>query len=55
MDQQKEFLKIALDSCHSTIAQNETEIKKLKEAMDIRNKIILQRDILLRGTAFLTL
>ena len=38
---EKEFLKTALDSCHSSIAQNETEIKKLKEAMDIRNKIIL--------------
>ena len=41
-DPDKEFLQTALDSCRSTIVQNESEIKKLKEAMDIRNKRILQ-------------
>ena len=37
-----EFQKTALDACRSTIAQQEAEIKKLNEGMDVRNKRILQ-------------
>ena len=39
---EKEFLSTALDACRSTIVQREVELKSLKEALDIRNKKILQ-------------
>ena len=42
IDPDKEFLQTALDTCRSSIAQQETEIKKLKEALEIRNKRIIQ-------------
>ena len=42
IDPEKEFLTASLDSCQSTIVQQETEIKRLKETLDIRNKKILQ-------------
>ena len=38
----QEFQKTALEACRSTITQQEVEIKRLKEGMDIRNKRILQ-------------
>ena len=41
-DPDKEFLKTALDTCRSNIAKQETELKKLKETLEIRNKKILQ-------------
>ena len=41
-DAETEFQKAALDACRSTIVQQEAEIKKLNEAMDIRNKKIMQ-------------
>ena len=41
-DPEFEFQKTALDSCRSTIVQQETELKKLREALDIRNKKIIQ-------------
>ena len=41
-DPEKEFLKTSLDACRSTLLQQETEIKKLKESLDIRNKRIMQ-------------
>ena len=37
-----EFLQTSVDSCRSTIVQQETDLKKLRETMDIRNKRILQ-------------
>ena len=37
-----EFQQTALSACRSTIAQQESEIKRLKEGLDIRNKRILQ-------------
>ena len=40
--QKKEFLQTSLDSCRSTIIQQETEIKRLKESLGICNKRILQ-------------
>ena len=40
-DPEKEFLKTAVDSCRSTIVQQESEIKRLKETMEIRNKRII--------------
>ena len=36
-----EFQKTALSACRSTIAQQEAELKRLKESLDIRNKRIL--------------
>ena len=39
---EKEFLQTALDSCRSTIIQQEADIKRLKECMDLRNKKIMQ-------------
>ena len=41
-DPEKEFLQTALDSCRSTIIQQETEIKRLKESQDICNTRIMQ-------------
>ena len=37
-----EFQKTALDSCRSTIVQQQSEIKRLNETLDIRNKRIIQ-------------
>ena len=37
-----EFLKTALSSCRSTISQQEMELKRLRETLDIRNKRIIQ-------------
>ena len=37
-----EFQRTALNTCRRTITQQGAEIKKLKEALDIRNKRILQ-------------
>ena len=42
LDPEVEFQKVALDSCRSTIIQQEAEIKKLSEGIDIRNKKIMQ-------------
>ena len=41
-DPEKEFLQTALDSCRSNIIQQETELKKLKESLHLRNKKIIQ-------------
>ena len=41
-DQEKEFQKTALDSFRSTIATQQTDINRLKECMDVRNKQIMQ-------------
>ena len=43
LDPELEFQKAALDSCRSTIIQQEAEIKKLSEGIDIRNKKIMQQ------------
>ena len=37
-----EFMRTALTTCRSTISQQETELKRLKESLDIRNKRITQ-------------
>ena len=37
-----EFQRTALSACRGTIAQQETELKRLKECVDIRNKRVLQ-------------
>ena len=37
-----EFTKTALSSCRSTISQQESELKRLKETLEIRNKRIIQ-------------
>ena len=42
---EKEFLQTQLDSCRSTIVQQETDIKKLRESQDIRNKRLLQLEV----------
>ena len=39
---ESEFQKTAINACRSTIAQQEVELKRQKEANDIRNKRILQ-------------
>ena len=41
-DPENEFLQTSVDSCRSTIVQQETEIKRLKESQDVRNKRIMQ-------------
>ena len=41
-DPEEEFRQTALDSCRSTIAQQEADIKKWKEANAIRNRKIIQ-------------
>ena len=41
-DAEKEFLDTAVKACRSTIVQQETELKRLKENIDIRNKRISQ-------------
>jgi uncharacterized C2H2 Zn-finger protein len=41
-DPENDFLKTALDACRSNIVQQETELKKLNEGLDIRNKRIMQ-------------
>ena len=43
-DPEREFLKTALDSCRGTIAQQESEIKRLNECLEIRNQRIMQLD-----------
>ena len=42
VDAEKEFLDTAVKACRSTIVQQETELKRLKENLDIRNKRISQ-------------
>ena len=39
-----EFNKTALDSCRSTIAQQEADLKRLNETLDLRTKRIMQLD-----------
>ena len=39
---EQEFLRTALNACRSTIAQQESEMRKQKEGLDIRNKRIMQ-------------
>ena len=46
-----EFQKTALSFCRSTISQQETEIKKLKETLDIRNRRITQLESMLGHAA----
>ena len=41
-DPEKEFQQTALDSCRSTIVQQESQIKRQNECLDIRNKRIIQ-------------
>ena len=41
-DPEKEFLDTAVKACRSTITQQESELKRLKENIDIRNKRISQ-------------
>ena len=50
-DPDKEFQKTALDACRSTIIQQETEIKRMKEGLDIRNKRIMQLESQVRLAA----
>ena len=42
LEPEKEFQQAAIDACRSTIAQQEADLKKLNEAMDIRNKKVMQ-------------
>ena len=42
LDPDTEFYKSSLDACKSTIIQQESEIRKLRETLDIRNKRIVQ-------------
>ena len=39
---EKEFQKAVIDACRSTITQQEAELKRLNENLDIRNKKIMQ-------------
>ena len=41
LDPETEFLKTFFDSCRSTIVQQEAELKRLNECLDIRNKRVL--------------
>ena len=41
-DPEKDFQKVALDSCRSTIVTQEAELRTLKESLDVRNKKIIQ-------------
>ena len=41
-DPEKEFQKTALDACRSTIVQQEGDIRRLNENLDLRNKRIMQ-------------
>ena len=41
-DPELEFLKTALSACRSTISQQEAELKRLNECLNIRNKRIIQ-------------
>jgi hypothetical protein len=43
-DPEREFEKTALDTCRGTIIQQEAELKRLNEGLDIRNKRIMQLD-----------
>lgn len=42
MDPEIEFLNTAVSSCRSTIVQQEAELKKLKESLNVRNKRVIQ-------------
>ena len=42
MEREKEFQKAIIDACRSTITQQEAELKRLHETLDIRNKKIMQ-------------
>ena len=42
LDPETQFQKATIDACRSTIIQQESEIKKLREGIDIRDKTILQ-------------
>ena len=44
-DPEREFLKTALSSCRSTISQQEAELRRLNECLDIRNKRIAQLEV----------
>ena len=43
-----EFYKTAVNTCRSTITQQEVELKRLNESMDIRNKTIMQLEAKVR-------
>ena len=42
IEPEKEFQKAVIDACRSTITQQEAELKRLNESLDIRNKKIMQ-------------
>ena len=42
LEPEKEFQKATIDACRSTITQQEAELKRLKESLDIRNGKIMQ-------------
>ena len=42
LDPEVEFLSTAVDACRSTIAQQEAELKRLKESLHVRDRTILQ-------------
>ena len=42
LEPEKEFQKATIDACRSTITQQEAELKRLKESLDIRNRKIMQ-------------
>ena len=42
LEPEAEFQKAAIDACRSTIVQQEAELKKLREGLDVRNKKIIQ-------------
>ena len=42
LEPEVEFQKAAIDACRSTIAQQEAELKRLNECLDLRNKKIIQ-------------
>ena len=44
-DPELEFLKTALSACRSTISQQEAELKRLNECLNIRNKRITQLEL----------
>ena len=42
LEPEREFQKAAIDACRSTIVQQEAELKRLGECLDIRNKKVMQ-------------
>ena len=42
LDPEIEFQKATIDACRSTIAQQEAELKRLNECLDLRNKKVMQ-------------